>query len=139
MFDTLSLLTLQLARAYGVVILAVALAALLGSARLNAVIADFERSPGLTFLSALFALVLGLLLVMTHSHWGDVPAILVSALNWVILIKGLLLFAAPEGLLKVGAQASASPGMIRLWGVIALVLALVFLVIGFAGRATLSI
>jgi hypothetical protein len=138
MFDTLSLLTLNLSRAYSMVIIAVALAALLKPARFGATLADFERSPGLSFLAALFALILGLWLVALHSIWADLPAILVSLLGWIVLIKGVLLLAAPEGLLKLGARAGASASMVRLYGVIALVLGVVYLIIGLTGRANIS-
>jgi hypothetical protein len=136
--DTLSLLTLHLARAYGVVIITVALSALLAPKRLAAALGEFERSPGLTFLSALFALVLGIVLVMLHSIWVDFPAILVSLLGWLIAVKGVLLLAAPESLLKLGARASASGGAIRLWGIIALILGALYLAIGLIGRASVS-
>jgi hypothetical protein len=134
--DTFAVLTVQLARIYGIVALTVALAALLAPKRFSMVIADFERSPGLVFIAALFALILGLVMVMIHNLWTDIAAILVSLSGWIVLIKGILLLAAPEGLLRfVGASAS-SPARIRLWGVGALVLAALFLVLGVASRAT---
>lgn len=136
---TLSLLTLQLARAYGVVILIIALSALTTPQRLSASLADFQRSPGLTFLGALFAVVLGVVLIMLHSIWVDVPAGLVSLLGWAILIKGIVLFAIPDALLKLGASAVASPRNVRIWGVVALILAIVYLVIGFGARAEVSL
>jgi len=135
MFDTLIPLTLTLARAYGVVILAVALSALLAPARLKSALDEFARSPGLTFLAALLAVVLGMALVILHSVWADFPAALVSLLGWVILLKGILLLAAPEGLLKLGSAAASSDSIVRAWGVFALLLGAAYLVIGLAGRA----
>jgi hypothetical protein len=139
MFDTLIPLTITLARAYGVVILAVALAALLSPARMKATLEDFERSAGLSFLAALFAVTLGMTLVIVHSVWADFPAALVSLLGWAILIKGILLLAVPEGLLKLGSALASSASMVRAWGVFALVLSIVYLVIGFAARALAGI
>lgn len=134
MFDTLIPLTLTLARAYGIGTVIVALAALLASQRIKSALADFDRNPGLTFLSALFAIILGLMLVVIHSVWADLPAILVSMLGWIILAKGIVLLAAPEPLLKI-ARASDSTSVVRLWGVIALALGVLYLVIGFGGHA----
>lgn len=136
MLDTFAALTLQLARAYGIGIVIVALAALLMPARMAVVFADFERSPALAFLSALFALVLGLVLIVLHSLWTDMPAVLVSLLGWFILAKGIFLLAAPEGLLKIAA--AIAPGLIRLWGVLALVLGALYLAIGLGGHAFAS-
>ena len=135
MFETLVPLTLILARAYGVAILVVALSALFAPRRMKAALADFARSPGLTFISALFAIVLGLTLVILHSIWADFPAALVSLLGWVILIKGIVLIAMPEGVTKLGVAAGDSATIIRAWAAFALLLGAVYLVIGFAGRA----
>lgn len=135
MFDTLVPLTLTLARAFGVVILAVALAALLSPSRMRTTLDEFARSPGLTFIAALFAVVLGMALVIIHSVWADLPAALVSLLGWAILIKGILLLAVPEGLLKLGSAAASSDGTVRAWGVFAVLLGAAYLVIGLAGRA----
>jgi hypothetical protein len=139
MFDTFSILTLHLATAYGVGIVIVALAALTGAARLAAVLADFERSPGLSFIAALFAIVLGLVLVMLHNLWTDPAAVVVTLLGWLVLFKGALILAAPEGLMKFASAASASAGTVRAWGLVALVLAAVYLFIGLAGRASVSL
>lgn len=135
MLETLIPLTLILARAFGVVMIAVALSALLSPSRLTAALAEFERSPGLTFISALFAVTLGITLVILHSVWADFPAALVSLLGWVILLKGILLLAAPAGLLKIGTAVAASTNLVRGWGVFALLLGIVYLAIGLLGRA----
>ena len=137
--DTFSVLTIQFARIYGVVILTAALAALLRPNRMATILADFERSPGLTFLGALLALILGLLMVTAHNLWSDIAAILVSLFGWIVLIKGILLLASPEGPLKFGAASASSPARVRLWGIAALFLAAIFLVLGAASRASVSL
>ena len=134
--DTFSVFTIELARIYGVVTLTVALAALLATKRMTDIIADFERSPALVFMSALFALVLGLVMVMLHNLWTDIAAILVSLFGWIVLIKGILLLAAPDGLLKFASASASSPVRVRAWGIAALVLAAIFLILGVTSRAT---
>ena len=134
--DTFAVLTIQLARIYGIIALTAALAALLAPKRMSLVIADFERSPAAAFLGALSALILGLIMVVMHNLWTDIAAILVSLFGWIVLIKGILLLAVPDGLLRFAAAAASSPARIRLWGVVALVLAIVFLMIGLASHAT---
>ena len=138
MLDTFDVLTLRLATAYGVGIFVVALAAIAGPARFAAAIADFERSAGLTFLGAILAVIVGLGMVMLHNLWTDPTAILVSLLGWVVLAKGVLVLAVPEGLLKLAVAVTSPQGRMRIWGAIMLVLAVVFLVLGLAGRATVA-
>ncbi|MFT3725859.1 MAG: hypothetical protein QM773_20030 [Hyphomonadaceae bacterium] len=136
MLDTFSLLTIELARAYGAGIVIAALAALLMPARMTTVFADLERSPALVFLSALFAIVLGLVMIVLHSLWTDFPAALVSLLGWAVIAKGIVLLAAPEGIMKLAG--AFTPAHIRLWGVIVLILGAVYLAIGLTGHAAVS-
>lgn len=137
MFDTFAVLTIQLARAYGIAVLILAVTALLKPGRVALALNDFERSPGLTFLGALVGVFLGLFLITLHSVWIDLPAILVSLLGWLSLIKGVLLLAAPEGFLKF-ASAMSTPGRVRLWGVFALILGAVYLAIGLTAHAIVA-
>jgi len=139
MFDTLTLLTLTLARGFGVLILAVSLLALVTPGRLSAALADFERSPGLTLLGAITALIMGLVLITLHNLWTDPLAILVSLLCWACLVKGVLLLAAPTGYLKFGAAIAASPSRIRIYGVVALILGAILLAAGLLGRASIGL
>lgn len=137
MFDTFAVLTIQLARVYGIAVLILAVTALLKPGRVGLALADFERSPGLTFLGALVGVLLGLFLITLHPVWTDLSAVLVSLLGWLALVKGVLLLAAPEGFLKF-ASAMASPGRIRLWGVFALILGAIYLVIGLTAHAIVA-
>ncbi len=137
MFDTFAVLTIQLARVYGIAVLILAVTALLKPGRVALAIADFERSPGLTFLGALVGIILGLFLITLHSVWMDLSSILVSLLGWVALVKGVLLLAAPEGFLKL-ASAMSTPGRVRIWGVVALILGAIYLAIGLTAHAIVA-
>ena len=138
MLDTVSVLTLQLARAYGVGLLVLALTMIAGPSRFGAAIADFEKSPGLTFLGAVLALAMGIAAVCVHNLWTDPAAILVSLVGWMVLAKGVLVLAAPEGVMKLAAAIASTPQRVRTWGVIMLILAAVFLVPGVEGRAAVG-
>jgi hypothetical protein len=138
-FDTFSVLTLQLARLWGVVALVIALAALLNPNRMGAAMADFEKSPGLLFITAIFALGIGLIQVMFHNLWTDPTAIIVSAIGWLAILKGIVLMAIPEPIMKLAASSAASPSIVRIYGVMILIFAIVLLVLGLAGKATASL
>ena len=137
--DTFSVLTLQLARLWGVAAFVLALAALTAPKRMGAVMADFERSPALVFLAALLALIIGLVQVMLHNLWTDPTAILVSLIGWLAILKGILLLAAPEGVMKFAAASAASPSRVRIYGVVVLILAVILLALGLLGRASVSL
>ncbi|RYZ06570.1 MAG: hypothetical protein EON61_13765 [Alphaproteobacteria bacterium] len=137
MFDTFAVLTIQLARVYGIVVLIFAVTALLKPDRFALALSDFERSPGLTLLGAIVAVILGVFLITLHSVWTDLSAILVSLLGWLSLVKGALLLATPEGFLKL-ASAMSAPSRIRLWGIFALILGAIYLAIGLTAHATVA-
>ncbi len=137
--DTFALLTLQLAKAFGIVMIAVALGALTRPHRFGEAVADFERSPGLALLGAILGLFIGLGLIMTHNLWTDLTAILVSIIGWAALAKTALLLAAPKGFLSLAAAATSSPGRVRVWGVVMLVVGAVYLALGVLGRASVSL
>ena len=136
--DTFSVLTLQLARIWGVAAFVIALVALTAPTRMGVVMADFQRSPALIFMTAIFALMIGLVQVALHNIWTDPTAIIVSAIGWLAVVKGVLLLAAPEGLMAFAAAASASPSRVRFYGIAILILAIVLLALGLMGRATVS-
>jgi hypothetical protein len=136
--DTFSVLTLQLARVWGIAALVIALGALTAPKRMSAAMADFERSPGLVFLAAILALGIGLIQVMFHNLWTDPTAIIVSLIGWLAIVKGIVLMAIPEPVMKLAASSAASPSTVRLYGVLILILAIVLLVLGLGGRATVS-
>ncbi|HEV7693937.1 MAG TPA: hypothetical protein VGO52_24095 [Hyphomonadaceae bacterium] len=138
MFDTFSVLTLQLARLWGIAALVIALGALTAPKRMSAAMADFERSPGLLFIAAIIALGIGLIQVMFHNLWTDPTAIIVSAIGWLAIVKGIVLMAIPEPIMKLAASSANSPSTVRLYGVLILILAIVLLVLGLGGRATVS-
>jgi hypothetical protein len=136
--DTFSVLTLQLARLWGIAALVIALGALTAPKRMGAAMADFERSPGLLFLAAILALGIGLIQVMFHNLWTDPTAIIVSLIGWLAIVKGIVLMAIPEPVMKLATRAAASPSTVRVYGVLILILAIVLLVLGLGGRATVS-
>ena len=138
MIVTFSVLTLQLAEAFGVYVLITGLSGLTAPERWKAVLEDFQRSPGLVYLTAVIVVGVGLVLVLIHSLWTDPLAIIVSLFGWIALIEGVSLMAASEGLLKMGAASVATPGRTRAWAIIAVIFGAALLAAGLIGRADIS-
>jgi uncharacterized membrane protein YidH (DUF202 family) len=138
MVVTFSVLTLTLAKAYGLYILVTGLSGLAAPLRWKAVIDDYQRSPALTYLTAVIVLGVGLTLVSIHSLWTDPVAIIVSLVGWMALVEGVALAAFPDGLMKFGAATVATPGRTRAWAIFAVILGAALLVAGLIGRADVS-
>lgn len=135
--DTFSLLSLELARIWGVAALVIAFACLFAPTRMTAVMQDFERSPALAFMTALFALLIGLIQVTLHNLWTDPTAVIVSLIGWLAIVKGVVLIAIPEAVLRFTAAIS-TPSRVRIYGVAVLILSVVLLALGLLGRANVS-
>lgn len=137
--DTFSLLTLQLAKAYGLFVIAAGLCGLFAPDRWRLVIDDFRKSPALTYLSAVLVFGLGVALVMAHNLWADPLAVLVSMFGWIALVEGALLMAVPDAFLRLAGATVSTHGRTRTWAVLALVFGVALLVAGILGRATISV
>ena len=137
--DTFAVLTLDFAKALGLYIIVTGLAGLFAPDRWKLVMDDYARSPGLVYFTAVLVFGLGLVLVMIHNLWTDPLAIIISLVNWIILVEGICLMALPEALLKLGAAAVASRGVVRVWAIFALIAGAALLAAGLTGHATVSL
>lgn len=136
MIDTFAVLTLDLAKAYGLYILVSGLSGLFAPDRWRLVMDDYARSPGLTYFTAVIVFGLGIVLVMLHNLWIDPLAIVISLIGWVITFEGILLMALPEAFTKLGQAVVATDARTRLWAIFAVVLGVILLAIGLTGHAT---
>ena len=125
-------LTLHLLVLIGLYELAAGLAGLIGRLDWAAMLEEFERSPALTFVTGFAAFAIGAALHLSHRHWTDLPAIIVSAIGWIAIVEGLLIMVMPGPLLRF------SRGLVRSQKAISL-LALLFgaalILLGLTGRA----
>lgn len=128
---TATLLTLQLAILIGLYECAAGLAGLTGQIDWADLVAEFERAPGLTFVTGFLAFAIGGTMVMVHNHWTDPLAIIVSLVGWIALAEGLLVMVRPAALM-----AFARPFVRhqRAIGIAALLFGLFMLAAGLTGR-----
>jgi uncharacterized membrane protein len=80
---------------------------------------DLTRSPALVIVNGRVALIVGLLLVVSHNRWrGDWTA-LITALGWLVLLAGLTSLFLP-GALEGMSRVVTAEGFMRLYGVVVL-------------------
>jgi hypothetical protein len=59
-------------------------------------IGDFLKNAALLYLGGIFALVVGLLIVLTHNVWkGGWPAV-ITVFGWISIVKGAWLLVFPD-------------------------------------------
>lgn len=132
MIHTLTVLTLQLAKAIGLYWLAAGIGLLLAPGRLRALVDDLERSPGLVSLTGAGLFAIGVAILIPHHLLYDPLSVVVTLLALLFAVEGLVLLACPDLLLGL---ARPFVGHARLWAIVAIVAGAVMLLAGLTGRA----
>jgi hypothetical protein len=132
MAHTLTVLTLWLAQAIGLYMIASGILLLTRPERLAALVGELEASPLLAFLSGFAAFAVGVAILIPHHVTYDGLALVVTALAVVACIEGLVLIAAPPLVLAIARASVAAP---RLWGAVSLAGGLILFLAGLTGRA----
>ena len=89
-------LSMLIAKILALYYISVGIALLNGKINPIKMIEDFEKSPALTFITGLFLLVMGVLLVEYHNIWVKNWTVLITIVGWAVVIKGILLITFPE-------------------------------------------
>lgn len=134
MILTAAVLTLFLAKALGVYMLAAGLSGLVSRTRWTAILDGLKQSPALCYITGVFVFALGVAMIIAHTIWTDPLAIVVSLFGWAAAIEGLILIVAPEPLLKFGASL-VRPGGVVPFALFAIIAGIVLLLCGLIGRA----
>jgi len=87
--------SLLLAKLFGIYLVIIGLAYVIRRDFLISVVNDFYDSPGLIAVASALNLVIGLILVLTHSLWEFNYKGLVTLFGYLILFKGILNLFAP--------------------------------------------
>lgn len=134
MITTVTVLTLSLAKAFGVYFIAAGLSGLLAPERWRAILDGFRQNAALSYISGVFVFALGAALVMVHNIWADPLAIVVTLVGWAAAIEGVILIVFPEPLLKWSVS-FLRPGAVKIWAIAIIVIGAILLLLGLTGRA----
>jgi hypothetical protein len=125
-------LTLHLLVLIGLYELAAGFAGFTGRIDWMAMLDEFQRSPALTFVTGFAAFAIGGALTLSHHHWTDVLAIIISAVGCIVLVEGLLIMTIGRPLLTL------SRGLVgnqRLVSIFAMAFGATLILLGLIGRA----
>ena len=119
----MSPLTLYLARVFGVFGVLMC-AGLVARPRASiATIQSMMTNPGLVLVTGIVTMAAGAATVVGHNLWsGGALAIVVTALGWVTLVKGLALVAVPPSVLNAAYRVLHYPQIFRAVMAVALIL-----------------
>lgn len=114
------------ARVLGPFLVVVPLTAALRAPQMQTLLADFEANPLWPWVVGAYVLVLGLVVVALHTSWSSPAAVIISALGWLMVLRGVLLLAFPAAFMAA-ANAVIGVGLVWRIGYIGLALAGLYL------------
>ncbi len=94
-------LSIFVAKIFAIYFLVTGIGVLSGKMNVYKMLKSFEDSPALTFVTGLFLLIIGALLVQHHNIWsGSWWVVLITLLGWGTLLKGCIMMAYPQFLFQ---------------------------------------
>ena len=108
--------TLFLAKIMGLYFLVVGLHMVLRGRELRGLFEAFAENRPLTYLTSVFVLILGLLLVVSHNVWVAGWPVIVTLLSWLVLIKAIAYLLLPFDAMARVVKAFNRPAWFTLGG-----------------------
>lgn len=87
--------TAFLSKLVGLYVVVIAIAVLVNKPMMVATVTGLFQDPAVVVLSGVIALGIGLAIVLGHNVWSSAPAIIVTIIGWLSLLKGLALLLVP--------------------------------------------
>lgn len=82
--------TLLLAKAFGIYLLILSIAMMWHKDRFLAALHDMVNSPSVSLISAIFTMIIGILLILSHNVWVSSWPVVITVLCWAVFIKGTI-------------------------------------------------
>jgi predicted MFS family arabinose efflux permease len=120
-------LSVFVAKVIALMYIAAGIAALSGKISYGKIVEDFERSPGLTFVTGFITLIIGMLLVTYHNMWAKDWTVLITVIGWISLFKGVMFIAFPQAISVFKGWYKNT----RAWGIVMIAFGILFAYFGF--------
>lgn len=89
-----------IARIFGLCYLIIGLGFLFNRKAFRQVMDDFCKNAALVFYGGLLALVIGVVIILTHNVWVANWTVIITIIGWLGLIKGIWIIIFPASVLK---------------------------------------
>ena len=93
--------TIFLVKMFGPIFLVMGLGILANKGQYEHMMKGLNEFTLAYFIAAVTPLVVGLAIVLNHNMWTTPPEMVISAIGWLAILKGILRCLAPEWTLKV--------------------------------------
>ena len=85
-----------IARIFGITYLIVATGMLFNRDYYQKVIADFGKNSIIALFSGMFALIVGIVIVLVHNVWRADWTVIITIIGWIAIVKGAWLLVFPK-------------------------------------------
>lgn len=112
-------LTMFLAQVMGIYILIAGVSGLLYPKRAKRALEEVTKSYVIPFFDGSLALIVGLLVVLTHNVWEGLAASLVTLIGWAAVVEGVVMLLLPHDSIAAIAEKLSGRNMVMAWSVLA--------------------
>jgi hypothetical protein len=106
---------LWIASIFGPLLAIIGLWMLLYGENLMKVITSVKNTPGVFYVNGIMNLIIGLAVLSQYNLWTWNPAILVTILGWVMILRGVFVLYAPQLVIQC---TMTHPSVIKVMGII---------------------
>lgn len=122
-------ISILIARLIGIIYISVAISMIINKVFYKKIIDDLFNNAGLTYISGLFATIIGFLIIHYHNIWVFNWTVFVTLIGWIGLIKGISIIIFPNYIQQF--SKSIINNSINIATIIVGILGLLFLYLGF--------
>lgn len=120
-----------IARIFGLCYLVLGIGLLFNRKVLKQVTEDFSKSAALVFYGGLFALVVGVVIILKHNVWEANWSVIITIIGWAALTKGIWLIVFPNTAAKFMQFYQKHEGLLTINSLVALILGAILTYFGF--------
>ncbi len=89
-------ISLLVAKMLMLLYLSAGIAAISGAIDFKKMMDDFKKSQALTFITGVFTMITGMILVANHTYWGNEWMVIITIIGWIAVFKGCMFMAFPN-------------------------------------------
>ncbi len=123
--------SLFIARIFGLCYLILGAGFMLNRKAFGQVMDDFCKNAALLFLGGLFALVIGVVIILTHNVWVASWTVIITIIGWLAFIKGIWMIVFPNTVPKFMQAYQKNENLLIVHSIVALIFGAVLTFFGF--------
>ena len=120
-----------IARIFGLCYLIIGTGFLFNRKAFGQLMDDFCKNTALVFIAGLFALVIGVVIILTHNVWAANWAVIITIIGWAGLAKGIWMIVFPNTVHKFMQAYKKNERLLMVHSIIALIFGVVLTFFGF--------